>query len=208
MDLEIPPGQVVCFERLVAVTRSDALDQDPGAEARTSSTSRVASAGAAWSPITRRPGQAAALRRGRDRWDEARSRPRFAIYHLNGAANPADERVSIGARALTGDDYLGHVFWDTEIYLLPFYILTWPEAARALLMYRFHTLDAARAKAVRLGWRGALYAWESADTGAEACPEQVIVRIARSSMCLAAGWSSTSAPMSPTPSGNTGCDRG
>jgi trehalose/maltose hydrolase-like predicted phosphorylase len=99
---------------------------------------------------------------------------RFAIYHLNGAANPDDELVSIGARALTGDDYHGHVFWDTEIYLLPFYILTWPQAARALLMYRFHTIDGARAKAARMGWRGALYAWESADTGAETSPEQVI----------------------------------
>ena len=85
---------------------------------------------------------------------------RFAIYHLNGAANPADERVSIGARALTGDAYLGHVFWDTEIYVLPFYVATWPEAARALLMYRYHTLPGARAKAVRMGWRGAMYAWE------------------------------------------------
>ena len=66
------------------------------------------------------------------------------------------------------------MFWDTEIYLLPFYTLTWPEAARALLMYRFHTLDGARAKAAGMGWRGALYAWESADTGAEATPEQVI----------------------------------
>jgi hypothetical protein len=61
-----------------------------------------------------------------------------------------------------------------EILLLPFYILTWPEAARALLMYRFCTLDAARAKSARMGWRGALYAWESADTGAETTPEQVI----------------------------------
>jgi trehalose/maltose hydrolase-like predicted phosphorylase len=99
---------------------------------------------------------------------------RFAVYHLNGAANPADERVSIGARALTGDDYRGHVFWDTEIFLLPFYALTWPEAARTLLMYRFHTLDAARAKAAGMGWRGALYAWESADTGAETTPEHAI----------------------------------
>jgi trehalose/maltose hydrolase-like predicted phosphorylase len=99
---------------------------------------------------------------------------RFALYHLNSAANPADERVSIGARALTGEDYHGHVFWDTEIFLLPFYTLTWPEAARALLMYRFHTLDGARAKAAGMGWRGALYAWESADTGAEMTPEQVI----------------------------------
>jgi trehalose/maltose hydrolase-like predicted phosphorylase len=93
---------------------------------------------------------------------------------MNSAANPVDERVSTGARALTGDDYRGNVFWDTEIFLLPFYVLTWPEAARALLMYRFRTLNGARAKAVGMGWRGALYAWESADTGAEATPDQVI----------------------------------
>ena len=67
---------------------------------------------------------------------------RFAVYHLTSAAKPEDEHVSIGARGLTGDAYLGHVFWDTEIYLLPFYIAVWPEAARALLMYRFHTLPA------------------------------------------------------------------
>lgn len=95
---------------------------------------------------------------------------RFALYHLNSAANPGDEHASIAARGLTGDAYLGHVFWDTEIFLLPFYTLTWPAAARSLLMYRYHTLPAARAKAARLGCRGALYAWESADTGEETTP--------------------------------------
>ncbi len=170
------PGQVVCFERLVAVARSDAQSLDPGDDARKKLGMAqqlgwrgvVSKHEAAWS----------------NRWEcsdvevegdgAAQQALRFALYHLNGAANPADEHVSIGARALTGDDYRGHVFWDTEIFLLPFYILTWPEAARALLMYRFHTLNAARAKAARLGWRGALYAWESADTGAETTPEQVI----------------------------------
>ncbi len=103
--------------------------------------------------------------------DEASQKAlRFAIYQLIAAANPEDERVSVGARALTGDSYKGHVFWDTEIFLLPFYTLTWPKAARAMLMYRYHTLPAARAKAKRLGFRGALYAWESADTGAEQTP--------------------------------------
>ena len=52
--------------------------------------------------------------------------------------------------------------------------MTWPQAAGALLTYRFRTLDAARAKAARMGWRGALYAWESADTGDEATPAQVV----------------------------------
>ncbi|MCC7105969.1 MAG: glycoside hydrolase family 65 protein [Chloroflexi bacterium] len=107
--------------------------------------------------------------------DEASQRAlRFALYHLNSAADPDDERVSIGARALTGDAYQGHVFWDTEIFLLPFYSLTWPRAARAMLMYRYHTLPAAREKAARLGYRGALFAWESAATGAEVTPTQAI----------------------------------
>jgi trehalose/maltose hydrolase-like predicted phosphorylase len=104
---------------------------------------------------------------------------RFAVYHLVSAANPDDEHVSIGARGLTGEGYLGHVFWDTEIFLLPFYTLTWPQAARAMLMYRYHTLPAARDKAARLGYRGALYAWESADTGDEATPPWALGRDGR-----------------------------
>ncbi len=95
---------------------------------------------------------------------------RFAIYHLIGAANPEDATVSVGARALTGDSYKGHVFWDTEIFMLPFYAFTHPPSARALLAYRYHTLPAARAKARALGYRGALYPWESAGTGAEVTP--------------------------------------
>jgi trehalose/maltose hydrolase-like predicted phosphorylase len=99
---------------------------------------------------------------------------RFAIYHLASAANPEDDRVSIGARGLSGTAYKGHVFWDTDIFMLPFFIFTYPEAARALVMYRYHTLSGARAKAARLGYRGALYAWESADTGEEMTPPFVV----------------------------------
>jgi trehalose/maltose hydrolase-like predicted phosphorylase len=170
------PGQVVRFERLVAVARSDTKASDPCEIARSKlGVARhigwrkvVAEHEAAWS----------------SRWHcsdievegdaAAQQALRFAAYHLISAANPNDERVSIGARGLTGDDYHGHVFWDTEIYLLPFYTLTWPEAARALLMYRFHTLDGARAKAAGMGWRGAMYAWESADTGAETTPDYAV----------------------------------
>jgi HAD superfamily hydrolase (TIGR01509 family) len=169
-------GQVVEFDRLVAVARGTTAGDDPAAIAN------------------------AALERGRargwrasldahkhawtDRWRGAdvaiegdpdlQRAIRFAVYHLISAANPEDEHVSIGARALTGDAYFGHVFWDTEIYLLPFYIATWPEAARALLLYRFHTLPGARAKAAAAGHRGALYAWESADNGRETTPERVV----------------------------------
>jgi trehalose/maltose hydrolase-like predicted phosphorylase len=170
------PGQVLCFQRCVAIVRGDNPDMDPCREAR-DALSRAKQIG--WRGIV-----AAHEAAWETRWHasdievagdaDGQLALRFAVYHLNSAANPADERVSIGARALTGDDYHGHVFWDTEIFLLPFYTLTWPEAARALLMYRFHTLDGARAKAAGMGWRGALYAWESADTGAEMTPAQVI----------------------------------
>jgi len=99
---------------------------------------------------------------------------RFAGYHLIAAANPDDGRVSIGARALTGAAYKGHVFWDTEIYMLPFYIFTHPPSARTLLEYRYHTLNAARDKARAFGFRGAMFPWESADTGEEVTPRTVI----------------------------------
>lgn len=106
--------------------------------------------------------------------DAAQRALRFATYHLIAAVNPADEHVSIGARGLTGEAYRGHVFWDTEIYMLPFYVFTDPRAARSLLMYRYHTLDAARRKASAYGCEGALYAWESADTGDEVTPRTVL----------------------------------
>ncbi|HBK04459.1 MAG TPA: glycoside hydrolase family 65 protein [Acetobacteraceae bacterium] len=170
------PGQVASLERLVAMVRSDERYMDPGPPA-TEALTQVRRVG--WRRVL-----AAHEAAWAERWslsdveiegDEAAQQAlRFAIYHLNSAANPTDERVSIGARALTGDAYLGHVFWDTEIYLLPFYTLTWPEAARALLMYRYHTLDGARAKARRKNFQGALYAWESADTGEEATPTRLI----------------------------------
>jgi kojibiose phosphorylase len=106
--------------------------------------------------------------------DEAQRALRFAVYHLVAAANPDDEHASIGARGLTGQAYRGHVFWDTEIFMLPFYLFTDPPAARALLMYRYHTLGAARRKAQGHGYQGALYAWESADSGDETTPREVV----------------------------------
>lgn len=99
---------------------------------------------------------------------------RFAVYHLSSAVHPEDEAVSIGARGLTGTGYAGHVFWDTEIYMLPFFTLTRPRAARSILGYRHKTLDAARARARARGCRGALYAWESADTGEDVTPPFIL----------------------------------
>lgn len=81
---------------------------------------------------------------------ELQRQVRFALYHLIGAANPDDERASVGARALTGERYCGHVFWDTEIFVWSALLYTHPPTARALLIYRYHTLAGARAKALPL----------------------------------------------------------
>lgn len=174
--LPVRAGEVISLQGILAVTRDDGPIADPGVRVRSAlaTASRIG-----WRGVVDRHEAAWAARWGCsdvvvDGDPAAQTALRFAIFHLNGAANPEDAQVSIGARALTGDDYLGHVFWDTEIFLLPFYVMTWPQAARALLMYRYRTLDAARAKAARMGWRGALYAWESADTGDEATPAQVV----------------------------------
>ncbi|WP_064441957.1 glycoside hydrolase family 65 protein [Hoyosella altamirensis] len=96
---------------------------------------------------------------------------RFNAYQLLIAVNEEDPTVSIGAKSLSGEGYRGHIFWDTEILMLPFFIYTQPDAAKALLRYRYHTLDGARILASKSGFRGARYAWESADSGREECPQ-------------------------------------
>lgn len=169
-------AQIIEVDRLVAVARADSVKEDPAPAAKAALARSRASG---WRAVL-----AAHETAWQHRWDDAdvgvegddevQRALRFAAYHLISAANPEDEHVSVGARGLTGDAYFGHVFWDTEIYLLPFYTMVWPEAARAMLMYRFHTLPAARERATEMGCKGARYAWESADTGDEATPESVV----------------------------------
>jgi trehalose/maltose hydrolase-like predicted phosphorylase len=79
---------------------------------------------------------------------------RFSIYHLIGTAHPEKDRVSVGARGLHGLSYFLHVFWDTEIFVLPFFIYSHPQTARTLLTYRYNLLDGAREKARAAGAQG------------------------------------------------------
>ncbi|MBD2436513.1 beta-phosphoglucomutase [Nostoc sp. FACHB-110] len=95
---------------------------------------------------------------------------RYNIFQLLIAAPRYDERVSIPAKTLSGFGYRGHIFWDTEIFILPFFTFTQPAIARNLLTYRYHTLPGARRKASHSGYKGAMYAWESAETGDEVTP--------------------------------------
>ncbi|QGQ94378.1 glycoside hydrolase family 65 protein [Paenibacillus psychroresistens] len=100
--------------------------------------------------------------------DDAQLALRYSMYHLLVIA-PHSEKVSIPARGLSGQVYKGAVFWDTEMFMLPFFVYTNPEIARRLVKYRCHTLGGARLKAIEYGFRGAYYAWESQDTGEDAC---------------------------------------
>lgn len=105
--------------------------------------------------------------------DEADLALRYGLFQLLIAASRHDDRVSIPAKTLSGFGYRGHVFWDTEIFVVPFFTYTQPEIARNLLMYRYHTLPGARRKARESGYEGAMFAWESADSGDETTPRLV-----------------------------------
>ncbi len=99
---------------------------------------------------------------------EAQFNMRYSIYHLLILGNK-NYKTSIPARGLSGQTYKGAVFWDTEIFLLPFFSYTNPSIARSFLEYRIRTLTGAKAKAKEYGYEGAFYAWESQETGLEAC---------------------------------------
>jgi trehalose/maltose hydrolase-like predicted phosphorylase len=101
--------------------------------------------------------------------DELQRLVRFALFHLMSSAAEEGE-AAVGARGLTGPAYRGHVFWDSDVFVLPFLAATNPPAARAMLEYRVRRLDAARAAAAALGRRGARFPWESAHDGFDVTP--------------------------------------
>ncbi|MAT97595.1 MAG: family 65 glycosyl hydrolase [Anaerolineaceae bacterium] len=172
---QLEPAQTLQIDKVVAVTNSrervaDAADVVPRALAAC------------------RAGEYETLRRAhQNAWqqvwqdcdviiegdDEAQLATRFNLFQLLVAAPQHDDRVSIGAKTLSGLGYRGHVFWDTEIFILPFFIFTQPSLAKNMLMYRYHTLAGARQKAAQNGYDGAQYAWESALTGEEVTPTWV-----------------------------------
>ncbi len=101
--------------------------------------------------------------------DAAQLALRYSIYHLLSIAPVHSDKASIPARGLSGQVYKGAIFWDTEMFMLPFFLYTNPVVAKNLVRYRIHTLDGARRKAAEYGFKGAYYAWESQDTGDDAC---------------------------------------
>jgi kojibiose phosphorylase len=106
--------------------------------------------------------------------DKAQLGVRYNIYQLRISASSHDDRYSIAAKGLTGFGYRGHIFHDTEIFMLPFFIYVLPDFARNLLLYRYNLLGTAREKAASNGYEGAQYPWESTLDGREATPTSIV----------------------------------
>ncbi len=91
---------------------------------------------------------------------EVQQAVRFALFHVLQSGARA-ERRPIPAKGLTGPGYDGHVFWDTELFVLPVLTYTQPYAARDVIYWRHATLDMARQRAAQLGLKGAAFPWRT-----------------------------------------------
>ncbi|MEJ2112373.1 MAG: glycoside hydrolase family 65 protein, partial [Flavobacteriaceae bacterium] len=94
---------------------------------------------------------------------------RLGLYHLY-AFGRGDSDLSIAPMGLSSQNYNGHIFWDTELWMYPPLLLLNQDIARSLVNYRSNRLEKAKQKAINFGYKGAMFPWESDDTGEEATP--------------------------------------
>nr|WP_320039033.1 glycoside hydrolase family 65 protein [uncultured Bacteroides sp.] len=91
------------------------------------------------------------------------------MYHLYSFVREGSA-LSISPMGLSGLGYNGHIFWDADTWMFPALLLLHPEMARSFVDYRFYRLEAAKKNAFEHGFRGAMYPWESSDSGFEETP--------------------------------------
>lgn len=108
-----------------------------------------------------------------ERDDDAQRIVRFALFNLYSSCR-GGSRLSIPPMGLSLQGYNGHIFWDTELWMYPPMLLLNQDIARSMLDYRFDRLPAARKKALAYGYRGAMFPWESDDSGEEATPTHAL----------------------------------
>jgi trehalose/maltose hydrolase-like predicted phosphorylase len=101
--------------------------------------------------------------------DELQLAVRVSLFHLMSSVSDRGE-AAVGARGLSGRAYRGHVFWDADLFVLPFLAATHQPSARAMLEYRIARLPQALARAAAEGREGARFPWESAGEGNEVTP--------------------------------------
>ena len=99
--------------------------------------------------------------------DDSQTALRASLYHLMRSHVRGDSRVAIDAKGYAGEGYFGRFSWDTEMYLLPFFLYTDPEGAASLVRFRIGNLSTAKKNAESYGYRGARYPWESDSEGHE-----------------------------------------
>jgi protein-glucosylgalactosylhydroxylysine glucosidase len=91
------------------------------------------------------------------------------LYHLYSFSREGTA-LSPSPMGLSGLGYNGHVFWDTELWMYPAVLVLQPEMAKSMVEYRFQRLEAAKRNAFSKGFKGAMFPWESAESGVEETP--------------------------------------
>ena len=89
------------------------------------------------------------------------------FYLLSNAREGA--AMGVGPMGLS-PGYFGHIFWDSDTWMFPSLLVTHPEIASSLVMFRARTLGAAQRNAKSHGYRGAMYPWEADELGEESTP--------------------------------------
>lgn len=158
LRVRVNQGKTYDFTKFVAISR-----QDWGGDAQ---------ADLKLARDARRHGFNALLAAQRDAWSElwksdividgdpaAQKTVHSDLYYLlsNVAANTS---WGVGACGIT-TGYVGHVFWDSDTWMMPALLLQHPQRAKSIVAFRHRTLPAAQARAKERGKRGAKYPWEA-----------------------------------------------
>ncbi|WP_153796283.1 glycoside hydrolase family 65 protein [Foetidibacter luteolus] len=91
------------------------------------------------------------------------------LYHLY-AFMREGTGYSLSPMGLSGLGYNGHIFWDADLWMYPALLVLNPALAKSMVEYRYNRLEAARRNAFSHGFKGAMYPWESAESGVEETP--------------------------------------
>ena len=94
---------------------------------------------------------------------------RSMIYHLYSFVRQGSA-LSISPMGLSGLGYNGHIFWDADTWMFPALLMLQPKLAESLIDYRYNRLETAKKNAFEHGYQGAMYPWESSDSGFEETP--------------------------------------
>lgn len=113
---------------------------------------------------------------------------RYALFQLR-CATPPTHLLSFGAKFLSGEGYRDCAFWDTDVFIIPYFTRCQPEVARRHGLFRHHGLAAARAIAKEQGYAGARYPWEALPDGYEALGPWVVLSLTQVHVVCDVAWS-------------------